>query len=57
MIERLVHVSHSHREAHEWDVEQQIRMTPEQRQRIARELRRRVYGANRPDVRAAYRKK
>jgi hypothetical protein len=54
MIERIVHISHSHREAHEWDVEQQIRMTSEQRQHIARELRRRVYGPNPPDVREAY---
>lgn len=56
MIERVVHIARSHREAHEWDVEQQIRMTPEQRQDIARELRRRVYGPNPPDVREAYRK-
>jgi len=57
MIERIVHISHSHREAHEWDVEQQIRMTPEQRQNIASELRRRVYGLNPPDVREAHQKR
>jgi len=55
-MKRVVHISDSPREAHEWDVEQQIRMTPEQRQSIARKLRRRVYGANPPDVREAHRK-
>jgi len=55
-MKRIVHISHSHEEAREWDIEQQIRMTPEQRQAVARELRRRVYGPNPPDVREAQRK-
>lgn len=53
MIDRVVHTSHSYSEAEEWDLLQHIRMTPEERRRVARELRRRVYGERCPDVRDA----
>lgn len=52
-LERVFHKSRSFEEAEEWDVEQQLTMTPEQRQAAARELKRRFYGDNRPDVAAA----
>lgn len=56
MIERIAHTAHSFTEAEEWDVLQHIGMTPEERRRAARELRRRVYGDRRPDVRDAVRR-
>lgn len=54
-MERIVHKSHSFEEAQEWDIRQQLEMTPEERQRVARALRDRVYGADAPDVRESER--
>jgi hypothetical protein len=54
-MERVVHKSHSFDEAREWDIQQQLEMTPEERQRVARTLRDRAYGADAPDVREAER--
>jgi len=51
MIERVVHKSKNFQEAEEWEILQQIRLSPEERQEIARTLRIRVYGADSPDVR------
>jgi hypothetical protein len=51
-LERVVHKSRSFAEAEEWDIAQQLGLTPEQRQAIARELKRRFWGDKRPDVRA-----
>ncbi len=53
-IERIVHVAHSFEEADAWDREQQARMTPQERQAAARELKRRVYPDDAPDVRACH---
>jgi len=50
-MKRLIHKAKNHREAQEWDIVQQIRMTTEERQRIANELKRRFYGSRNPDVR------
>jgi hypothetical protein len=50
-----LHISFNFRDAEGWDVLQHIQMTPDQRQEIARELRRRVYGDQAPDVREAHR--
>ncbi len=51
MIARVVNKAHSFAEAQEWDILQNIRMSPEERRDVARELKRRVYGENCPDVR------
>lgn len=56
MIDRVVHATNSFADAEEWDVLQHIGMTPEERRRAARELRRRVYGDQRPDVRDVVRR-
>lgn len=56
-MERIIHKSKSFREAEAWDILQHIRMTPEQRQEAAAELRKRVYGAECQDVREAHRLK
>jgi hypothetical protein len=50
-LTRVVHKSLSFAEAEEWDIRQHISLTPEQRQAIARELKRRRWGDNPPDVR------
>jgi hypothetical protein len=41
-------------EAERWDILQQISMTPEQRQRAAKELKQRVFGKHAPDIRASH---
>jgi len=53
-MERVVHKSKGFQEAEDWDVEQQVAMTPEQRLRAAKELRDRVYPVNAKDVRACH---
>ena len=50
-MKKIVHIAKNHKEAEAWDVQQQISMTPDQRQKIAWELKRRFYGSNTPDVR------
>ncbi len=42
-MERIVHKSRSFEEAAKWDVEQQVSMTPKERMRAARELKRRAF--------------
>ena len=56
-MERIVHKSHSFKEAEEWDILQHIQMSPEERQNAAKELKKRVYGNHAPDIREAVRKK
>ena len=51
-MERTVHKSRSFREAAQWDVEQQVQMTPQERWLAARRLKERVYGRDPKDVRA-----
>jgi len=53
-VKKVVKISKSFKEAEEWDIEQQITMTPQERQRVAKELKRRVYGKNTKDVRECY---
>lgn len=50
-MERIVNKAKNHKDAEEWDVAQQIGMTYEQRQEIARELRTRFFGSDNVDVR------
>ena len=54
-MERVVHVARSFEEARALDIAQQVAMTPEERRRVARELRERVYGSRCPDVRDVHR--
>jgi len=54
-MERVVHKSTSHEEARRWDIEQHVSMTVQERQRVARELKRRAYPRNAKDVRACHR--
>jgi hypothetical protein len=50
-MERVVNKARNFREAGEWDVTQQVNLTPEQRQEISRALKERFYGRNNVDVR------
>jgi hypothetical protein len=54
-MERIVHISRSFEEAEQWDIEQNLSMTPEERLAAARELAERVYGKDQPDVREYHR--
>jgi hypothetical protein len=53
MLKHIVHVSKGFAEAQAWEIEQELSMTPAERQEAARYLREKVWGKNRPDVRAA----
>ncbi len=50
---RIVHVANGFQEAREWEIQQELSMTPAQRQRAAKQLKERFYGKNAPDVRKA----
>ena len=50
-MKKVVFIARSFREADLRDIDQNISMTPAQRQKAARIIKRRLYGANRPDVR------
>lgn len=56
-MERVVHIAKGFKEADEWDIQQQVSMTPQQRLAAAKVLRDRVYPANAKDVRACHRQK
>jgi hypothetical protein len=50
-MERIVVKLNSFKEAEEADILQQLSLTPEERQSIAKTLKIRVYGENPPDIR------
>jgi len=50
-MERIIHKSKSFKQAEEWDISQHIGMTPDERQEVAAELRKRVYGKRAVDIR------
>jgi len=50
-MKRVVDKAKSFKEAEEWDIIQQISLTPEERQKIAYELKIKAYGPNTKDVR------
>lgn len=56
-IKRIVQKAKTFKKAEEWDILQQIRMSPEERQAVSFTLRKRVYGSKSPDVREAYKSK
>jgi hypothetical protein len=56
-MKRTFHKSKNFKEAEDWDIRQHIQMTPEERQEVAAELRRRTYGRDAPDVRDVHLRK
>ena len=55
-MERTANKARNWRQAADWDIRQNVELSPQERQRIARELKRRCYGLVSPDVRACHRK-
>ena len=53
-VERIVHKSYDFKSAAEWDIEQHVRMSPQERMRAARALKDRVYPPDAEDVRACH---
>jgi hypothetical protein len=51
-VERVVHKARDFKAAAEWDVQQQVCLTPRERRQIARKLKERVYGREPKDVRS-----
>ena len=56
-MESVFNKSKTFEEAEEWDILQQVEMTPEERQKAAAELRLRFYGDDAPDVKEAEKRK
>ena len=52
-MKRVFKKSNDFNEAEQWDIQQNLRLTPEQRQKAAAELRKRVYGKKIPAIREA----
>jgi hypothetical protein len=52
-MQRVGHKAQGFDEARQWDIEQYRRMTPDERRRVAKELRDRFWGTSCPDVRDA----
>ncbi|HLR24437.1 MAG TPA: hypothetical protein VK112_01135 [Fodinibius sp.] len=50
-MKRTVHIAKNYKEAEQWDIQQILRMSPEERQQASAALKKRVYGNNNPDVR------
>ena len=53
-MKRIVHKSRSFKEAEKWDTLQHVLMNHEERQEVASELKKRVYGQDIPDVRQVH---
>lgn len=56
-MKRIVNISKNAKEAEDWDIKQNLSMSPGERQEVARILKERVYGTDVPDVREAERMK
>ncbi len=56
-MERVFNKAIGHDQAHEWDVEQQKRMTPEERLQAARVLKDRHFPADAKDIREWHRER
>jgi len=54
-MDAVAHKSKSFKEAAEWDIRQQLAMTPAQRMLVAKVLRQRAYPAGSKDVREWHR--
>jgi len=56
-MKRIVHKSRDFGEAELWDIKQQVSLSPEERQKAAKELKARVFGNQTKDVRDRPKKK
>ena len=55
-MERIVYKAKNFKEAQEWDIQQHLQMTPQERLDVARLLKLKVYPPDAKDVRACHRK-
>lgn len=53
----VMHKAKNFQEAHQWDIEQQLSLSSEERQAAADELKRRFYGENVSDIREGQKRK
>jgi len=53
-MEKKVHIARDHKHAEEYDIQQYLEMTPDERLAAAKKLKERVYGKNPPDIRQAH---
>jgi len=56
-MKRVFHKAKNHKEAEEWDILQSIRMSPEERQAIAKALKKKFSGGRIVDLREAHGRK
>lgn len=56
-MKRVCNKAKNFKKAEEYDILQNLRMSAEERQTVAKELRIRVYGENPPDVREYHKRK
>ena len=54
MMERVFHKAKNYKEAEEWDILQCLRMSSEERQEIAKALKKRYFGERNVDLREAH---
>ncbi len=52
LMEKILNKAKNNKEAEKWDILQQIKMSPEERMKAAKELKKKFYGNNPPDVRS-----
>ena len=50
-MERIIHKAKNYQEAQKWEILQQVNMNPEERQNIAKELKKRFYKDSARDMR------
>jgi hypothetical protein len=55
-MERISNKAKNYKEAEDWEILQEVNLTPEERQKIAKELKRRFYGDKPRDVRESHKK-
>jgi len=55
-MKRVVNIAKNFKEAEEWDIIQQINMTQRERQRIAKELKKKAFGKKVKNIRKLYKR-
>jgi len=56
-MKRVIQKSNNFTEAELWDIKQHVKLSPEERQKAAKELKSRIFGKNARDVRNCAKKK
>lgn len=56
-LKRVVHISHNFADAELWDIQQQLSLSPGERQKAAKKLKSRAFGIAARDVRVRPKKR